>query len=304
MFWPFTSNRKARAAQSDRFGPYTILRPIHEGEKAFVYLAKSTETGEAAAIKVYKPNFDRSAHQMRKKYHLRREGDIGLLLNPPAGVDAESYPIVRTIATGREGNQPGGALYIIMEFIEGASLKGLISTSDPNLASRRLAICRECARALDIVHSRGLVHRDVCPDNFLVNSRWEPKLIDLGFCVPPGMTFEEKTGTVSYMSPEQITVAPITPQTDVYGLGAVMYEVFTRRPPFTSSIKLSNERLAQRRNNEIMEQHLHAAPAPPSRHAPGLPAGLDAVILRCLEKAPDNRYPSMKELMRDLAAIR
>ncbi|HRU05990.1 MAG TPA: serine/threonine-protein kinase [Candidatus Brocadiia bacterium] len=304
MFWPFTSNRKARAAQSERFGPYTILRPIHEGEKAFVYLARSTETGEKAAIKVYKPNFDRAAHQMRKKYRLRREGEIGLLLNPPAGVDPATYPIVRTLATGREGGRPDGAVYIIMEFIEGASLKGLMTTSDPNLASRRVAICRECARALDIVHSHGLVHRDVCPDNFLVNNRWEPKLIDLGFCVPPGMTFEEKTGTVSYMSPEQISVGPITPQTDVYGLGAVMYELFTRRPPFTSNIKLGNERLAQRRNNEIMDQHLHAKPAPPSQIAPDVPPALDAVILKCLEKSPERRYPSMKELMRDLGEIR
>ena len=77
-----------------------------------------------------------------------------------------------------------------------------------------------------------------------------------------------------------------------------------RRPPFTSNIKLGNERLAQRRNNEIMDQHLHAKPAPPSQIAPDVPPALDAVILKCLEKSPERRYPSMKELMRDLGEIR
>ena len=302
MFWPFTRPR-ARAASSGRFGPYTIVRTIHEGEKAFVHLARSDETGDSVVIKVYKPNFDRTARRIRKKYGLRREGSVGLLLNPPKGVDPATYPVVRTIHCGRENGRPDGALFIIMEYINGPSLKSLIVTDDPALPEARLNICIQAAGGLEIVHSKGFVHRDVCSDNFLLEERRRTKLIDLGFCTPIGLQFEEKTGTLSYMAPEQIRVGPIVPQTDMYGLGAVMFELFTGRLPFTSEIRPSNEQAFRRRASEIMQKHVHEEPPPPSRFAPDLDARVEAVILKCLEKQASRRYDSMRDLIRELTAI-
>ena len=304
MVWPFTHRERPREAVSGRFGPYTIVRTIHDGDKACVYLANLTETGEPVAIKVYKPIFDRVSRRMRRKYRIRREGDIGMEFNPPPGVDPATYPVVRTLASGREAGRSDGALFIIMEYVDGPNLKTLVTTEDPKLPAARLDICIAAARALEIVHSKGLVHRDVCPDNFLLTSGWVPKLIDFGFCAPSGLKFEEKTGTPSYMSPEQICVEPVTPCSDIYGLGAVMYELFVGRPPFTSRISVSKTGLAARRNSEIMEQHLHEPPPPPSEIAEGIDPLIEAVILKCLAKRPGDRYASATEVVRDLAPAR
>lgn len=302
MFWPFARRLKPRESISGRFGPYTIVRTIHDGEKASVYLANSTESGDAVAIKVYKPVFDKVSKRMRRKYRIRREGEIGLLLNPPPGVDPSTYPIVRTVASGREGGRRDGALFLVMEYIDGPNLKTLITTDDPKLPAARKSICLAALRALDIVHGKGLVHRDICPDNFLLTSMWIPKLIDFGFCAPSGLKFEEKTGTPSYMSPEQIRVEPVTPRSDIYGFGAVMYELFTGAPPFASQIKVTNSALSGRRNSELMEQHLREPPAPPSEAAEGIDPRIEAIILRCLAKRPGDRYANVQEIIRELAA--
>ena len=302
MFWPFTRRRKARAASSGRFGPYTILRTIHEGEKALVHLARSEETTEEVVIKVYNPRFDRQAKRLRKKYGLRREGSVGLALNAPEGVDPAAYPLVRTIAYGRENGRKDGAPYVVMEYVNGPSLKTLIATQDPMLTERRLAVCIQAALALEIVHKSGFVHRDVCSDNFLFTSDGQLKLIDLGFCAPIGLRFEEKTGTISYMSPEQAQVEPLTPRTDVYGLGIVMYEIFTGRLPFTSPHKGDDPQTFHRRATEIISKHVHDAPPKPSELAPSLDPRIEAAILKCLEKRPANRYGTMRELIRDLSA--
>ena len=302
MFWPFTRQR-ARAALSGRYGPYTIVRTLHEGDKAYVYLGKANATGEPVAIKVYKPNFNRTAHRMRKKYRLKREGDIGLLLNPPEGVAAADYPIVRTLATGKENGRSGGALYVVLEYVDGPSLKSLIVTEDPRLPALRVPICLQAARALGILHAKGLVHRDLCSDNFLLNSKGVAKLIDLGFCSRPDIRFEEKTGTPSYMAPEQARVEPVTPRSDIYGLGVVMYELFTGRMPFTSEIKASNGKLAHRRAAEIMTKHIHETPPPPGERAPGVDPRVERIILKCMEKQPARRYGSAQEILRDLTLL-
>ena len=302
MFWPFTRRGKARAASSSRFGPYTILRTIHEGEKAVVQVARSEETAEEVVIKVYNPRFDRQAKRLRKKYGLRREGSVGLLLNAPEGVDPSAYPIVRTITYGRENGRPDGAPYVVMEYVGGPSLKTLIVTQDPMLTSDRLGVCAQAALSLETVHTNGFVHRDVCSDNFLFTRAGQLKLIDLGFCVPAGLRFDEKTGTLSYMSPEQAQVEPLTARTDVYGLGVVMFEIFTGRLPFTSPFKGDDPQIFHRRATEIMSKHTRDAPPRPSEFAPDLDPRIEAAILKCMEKRPANRYGTMRELIRDIEA--
>ncbi len=290
----------APGAESRRFRNYHIVRIIHEGEKAFVYQARSAKDDRLYAIKAYKPSYHRTARRMFKRYRLRHEGEVGMTLNPPPGIPEADYPIVRTISFDREFGNPDGCLYIVLEYVDGFSVKRMVGCAHPLLRARRLDIARSLARALTIMHDRGFVHRDLCSDNVLVMKEGPVKLIDLGFAAPGGIAFEEKSGTPSYMSPEQCAGRPVNPASDLYSLGIVLFELFTGRLPFTSSIPADNPKLAARRVSELMQHHLHAKPPSPSEFAADLPPGLDGLILRCLEKNPERRPPTARHVMNEL----
>ena len=292
------------AARSKRFGTYDIVRVIHEGEKATVYQARSPGDDRLYAIKVYKPLFNRTARRICKRHHLRTEGEIGLLLNPPPETPAENYPIVKTICYGKEFNDPARCYYLVQEFVDGVNVKHLVGCADPTLRKRRLEIARALGRALAIIHGRGLVHRDVCTDNILLARDGSPKLIDLGFMAPHGIRFEEKSGTPSYMSPEQIGAKPLRPASDIYSFGVVLFELFTRELPHKSLFGADKPDLQVRRASELMDKHLHEAPPRPSTITSDLPDGIEQIILTCLEKHPKKRYPDIRPVLVALSLVR
>lgn len=289
------------SAESRRFDNYQIVRIIHDGEKAAVYLARSPREEGLFAIKAYKPEYNRTARRMRKRYHLRSEGEIGMMLNAPHG--SADYPIVRTILFGHEFDDPSRCQYIIQEYVEGLNLKLMIGCGHPLLAEKRYDIARAVGRALATIHDRGMLHRDVCSDNVLVPPDGRAKLIDLGFVAPAGMAFPEKSGTPSYMAPEQFQAKPLRPAADIYSFGVVMFEMFTGRLPFTTPFNSSNPDLMMRRTSELMKQHLHARPPHPCEIATGIPEEMGALILRCLEKAPEKRPPTMAALLAEMGQI-
>ena len=303
LHWLF-GRQKALSARSDRFGPHTVRRTIHDGEKAVVYEAVSKRTGEIVAIKAYKQLYNRTARRMRRKYRLPTEGEIGLQLNPGPQDEPASYPIVRTVAHGHEYGKSANPVFVVLEHVGGPKLPSLIATRDANLRARRLHFCRRATRALEIIHSRDMVHRDVCSDNFLFDTQWNVKLIDMGFCVPVGLCFEEKTGTPSYMAPEQIRAEGLLPQTDVYSLGVVMYELFVGRLPFISGIKGRGGHVQRGRAAEVMTQHLRDRPPKPTELAPDLAADIERTILKCLEKRPQDRFHTASELSHALGLLR
>jgi serine/threonine protein kinase len=296
----------ARPADSRRFGDFHPIRPVHDGEKAWVYQARRPPDGALYALKVYKPRYDRTARRMRKRYGLPSEGEIGLSLTPPTATSDSSSDslIVRTFACGFEYNDPARCHYLVQEFVDGANVKHMIGVADPRLRAKRLEILQAAARALAFMHEQGLIHRDVCSDNILFARDGRTKLIDLGFAAPIGLAFEEKSGTPSTMSPEQCQGRRLAPTSDIYSFGAVLFEVFTGRLPFLAARGADNPALAPRRLSELMQKHLREPPPKPSQLAPDLPEGLEPIILRCLEKLPERRYPNMKELLKDLEKLR
>jgi serine/threonine protein kinase len=299
----------ARRAESRRFRDFLPIRPVHDGEKACVYQARRMSAnlpavaGGLYALKVYKPGYDRTARRIQKRYGLSSEGETGLSLTPPTAASDPDFPIVRTFTCGWEYDDPARCHYLVQEVVDGANLKHMLVCADPRLRAKRLEILQAAGRALAFMHDQGLIHRDVCSDNILFSRDGRTKLVDLGFAAPAGIAFEEKSGTPSAMSPEQCQGIRLAPTSDIYSFGVVLFEVFTGRLPFSAARGSDNPALAARRASELMQKHLHDPPPRPAQVARDLPEGLEPIILRCLEKPPERRYPNMKELLWDLAKL-
>ena len=289
---------------SRRFGKYNIVRVIHDGEKAVVYQARSPDDRRFYAIKCYNRLYNRTARRICKRYNLRTEGETGMMLNPPEGTAPADYPIVRTVAYGKECDDFKRCYFLVQEFVDGVNVKRLVGCTDPRLRERRLEIARTLGRALSIIHKRGLVHRDVCTDNILMPRTGCAKLIDLGFMVPSGIRFEEKTGTPSYMSPDQIRVRPLHPASDIYSFGVVLFELFTGELPFKSKFSAARPELRVRRTSDLMDKHLHESVPRPSEIAPDLPDGVEPIIMKCLAKEASRRYSDMRVLLSELSYVK
>jgi len=294
---------KRTGAESRQFGNYHIVKIVHDGEKAAVYQARSGKDDDLYAIKVYKPHYNRVADRMCRRYHLRTEGEIGISLNPKPGQPTRDHPIVLTHSYGHEFGDSSKCYFLIQEFVDGFNLKHLISCDDAMLKSNRLRIARTVARGISIIHERGLIHRDICTDNVLLHRNGRPKLVDLGFMAPQGLSFREQTGTPSYMSPEQFQARPLFPATDIYSFGAVLFELVAGRPPFLSKFSSAKPELQMRRMSELMDQHIRDAPPRPAEIAPHLPAAWNDLILNCLEKDPAKRPADMREVLKVLSAL-
>lgn len=292
MFW-----KTGAYDERSRFGPYYVVKLIHDAEKSTVYTGEEMPGKPPVAIKLYKPRYDKLARQLEKKYGLPSEGETGLALNPRPDEDAANRPIVRTLAHGTEYGRRNAPRYIIMEFAEGYNLKNLITVGHELVRKWRPRIILQLARALKIVHDRGMIFRDFCPDNVVLSPAGAIRLIDLGFVAPAGIRFEEKSGTPSYMSPEQIRCEPLGVTTDIYSFGIFLYELIVGRPPYQSTIPGDTVAAMNRRFAEVMDMHLNA-PVPAVPPALRAEAGhLAGVIERCLRKKAADRYATMAEVL-------
>jgi serine/threonine-protein kinase len=201
------------------------------------------------------------------------------------------------------GRTDDGTFYYVMELLNGLSLADLVVRHGPLPPGRAIFLLRQVCSALSEAHTAGLVHRDLKPANIFAARRGHlhdfVKLLDFGLVLPPpeASTAEPSSegrvaGSPHYMAPEQATGdARPDARTDLYGLGAVAYFLLTGRPPFSASTVMAAMIAVARDPVE-----------PPSRFRPGLPADLECVVLRCLAKAPADRYPDADILDRELAA--
>jgi beta-lactam-binding protein with PASTA domain/tRNA A-37 threonylcarbamoyl transferase component Bud32 len=260
-------------------GRYEIVEHLARGGMAEVYVAHDQLLDRRVALKVLFPEFA-ADHSFVERF--RREARSAAALNHPN--------IVSVYDTGEEN----GAYYIVMEYVEGRTLRDIIRSEGPLLPQRAADIGADIAGALAFAHRHGVVHRVVKPGNVLLDRAGRVKVTDFGIA-RAGNTQENLTqtgavmGTATYFSPEQAQGGAIDPRSDVYSLGVVLYEMATGRPPFSGDSPVA-----------IAYQHVRETPAPPSSVNPDVPPDLEACILKCMAKNPANRYATADDLRADL----
>lgn len=263
-------------------GRYEVVARIGEGGMGTVYRARHVELGNELAIKVLAAGA--ATHPDAVERFVREARVVARLAHD------------NVVAVSDFGELPDGSLYFVMELVEGDSLREVIRRQAPMPPAEVIAITRQIASGLGAAHEAGCVHRDVKPDNVLIGARGaEPrvKVVDFGVAkVEDDGRRLTRTGAVCgtplYVSPEQVRGDAVDARTDIYSLGAVMYEMVTGRPPFERQTDVM----------QLLFKHLKVDPPLPSAHDLPHPIGrLEHVIVRALRKDPDQRFQSMAELI-------
>ena len=260
-----------------RAGEYLIEGPIAAGGCGTVYSAQHRTKGGRAAVKVLHRDLAFSPEMIERFF---REAEAIQRVDHPNVVDVLEA-----------GELHDGRPFLVMELLEGKSLSALMQLRGRLAPAEALAYLAPVVAALDAAHAAGIVHRDVKGSNVLVLGEGDApriKLLDFGIAkltqpdpTKPSLTaVGQRIGTPSAMAPEQIRGAAVDARADVYALGVLLFQMLTGRTPFVADDSAEMERL-----------HLEAPPPRPGSFAP-VSSGLDAVVLRCLEKAPERRYPT------------
>ena len=260
---------------------YKILEKLGKGGMGEVYLAEDTELDRKIALKFLPPQYDEDAEI---KTRFKREAKAAAALNHP------------NIITIYEVGEFEGKTYIAMEYVEGESLKECLSRQELSL-EKSIEIAIEVCKGLSEAHQAGIVHRDIKPDNILINSKEQVKIADFGLAKVKGVSrltkAESTLGTVSYMSPEQTRGEDVDQRSDIFSFGAVLYEMITARIPFEGDYEAA-----------ITYSILHEEPEPVERFKANVPNGLQTIIDKTLAKTPDERYQHTDEIIVDLKSLK
>jgi tRNA A-37 threonylcarbamoyl transferase component Bud32 len=270
------------------FDGYEILEELGHGGMGVVYKARQTRLRRLVALKMTLAG-SQARPEQNARFRLEAEA-AGRLQHPH---------IVQIFEIGEKDGQ----LFYSMELVEGETLAKYLGKR-PRSPSEVAPLVETLARAVHHAHQQGIIHRDLKPANVLLTADGTPKITDFGLAKRFGDAEEtgdaltrtgDVVGTPAYAAPEQLgqAGAVVGPATDVFALGTILYEMLTGRPPFRAAT------IAQ-----TMFQVLHEEPVPPARLQPGLPADLDTIALKCLQKAPGRRYASALDLAEDLRRFR
>ena len=263
-------------------GRYEIGPLLGQGGMARVFKGSDRVLDRTVAIKVLSPQY---ADDDQFVSRFRREAQAAAGLNHPN--------IVGVYDTGDQGD----VHFIVMEYIEGRTLRDVVRNEGPLMPERAAEIVQAVARALSSAHQAGLVHRDIKPGNVMLTSDGEVKVMDFGIArTSTGDTLTQTAavlGTASYLSPEQAQGLTVDARSDIYSLGCVLYEMLTGRAPFSGDSPVA-----------IAYKHVKEDPVPPSRLNPDVPESLDAVVMKSMAKNPANRYQTADELRADLERAR
>ncbi|HEX6380223.1 MAG TPA: Stk1 family PASTA domain-containing Ser/Thr kinase [Acidimicrobiia bacterium] len=262
-------------------GRYRIQSAVGEGGMAKVFRGQDVVLGRTVAVKVLAPEYARDGRFVER---FRREAQSAAALSHPN--------VVSVFDTGSDGP----VHYIVMEFLEGRTLREVLAQDGRLHPSRAAEIAEAMCRALATAHHHGLVHRDVKPGNVMLTPSGEVKVMDFGIArVTTGEALTQTAtvlGTASYFSPEQAKGEGVDPRSDVYSAGCVLYEMITGRPPFTGDSPVS-----------IAYKHVREDAPVPSSLNPDVSPALDAVVMKALAKNPVNRYQTAIEMAEDLHRV-
>jgi eukaryotic-like serine/threonine-protein kinase len=272
-----------------RLGPYEIVAPIGAGGMGEVYRAHDSRLGREVAVKVLPASFAADAERLRRFEQEARA--IGALNHP-------NIMAVYDIGTH------DGAPYVVSELLDGETLRTRVGDS-PLPRRKAIDYATQIARGLAAAHDKGIVHRDLKPDNLFVTRDGRVKILDFGLAKmteAPAVDSETALvpetgagmvlGTVGYMSPEQVRGQKVDQRSDIFSFGVVLYEMLTGRRAFQGDSAV-----------ETMNAILKADPTPPDGGGPPLPPVLDRIVLHCLEKSPDERFQSARDIAFDLDAL-
>ena len=255
---------------------YEIIEKIGTGGMSDVYRAKDTTLNREVAIKVLKEEYANDTAFVTK---FRAEAQAAAGLEHPN--------IVNVYDVGNEN----GLYYIVMEHVEGITLKTYISKKGQLSYNEVISIAIQVGRGIEAAHKKGIIHRDIKPQNIMISKEGKVKVTDFGIAraVTSNTVSADLMGSVHYSSPEQARNGFVTYSSDIYSLGIVMYEMSTGRVPFDGDTTVA-----------IAIQHLQSEMQPPSVYAPNLPISLEKIIQKCTMKSPDRRYESIDDLLVDL----
>ena len=256
------------------------------GGMSEVHLARDQRLHRDVAVKVLRADLARDPSFYLR---FRREAQNAAALNHPA--------IVAVYDTG-EAETPNGPLpYIVMEYVEGVTLRDIVHTDGPMEPRRAIEVIADACQALNFSHQHGIIHRDVKPANIMISNAGAVKVMDFGIAraLADASNVTQTAaviGTAQYLSPEQARGEKVDARSDVYSLGCVLYEMLTGEPPFVGDSPVA-----------VAYQHVREDPIPPSQRHEGISPELDAVVLKALAKNPDNRYQTAAEMRTDLVKV-
>lgn len=263
-------------------GRYRIQRMIGLGGMAVVFEAEDLLMHRTVAVKMLKDAINDDATSVKR------------FINESKAVSMLSHPNIVSIY---DVSVRDNLKYIVMEHIRGITLKNYMTRKEKLPVREAISFTEQILRALDHAHSKGIIHRDIKPQNIMLLKNGMIKVADFGIAKLPSaetVTVTDKAiGTVYYISPEQASGRPIDPRSDVYSVGVMLYEMVTGTLPFYAESPVS-----------VALMQIHNQPKPPRELCPDLPLGLQQIILRAMEKDPDRRYQSAREMLRQIVAFK
>ncbi|MEU8670353.1 Stk1 family PASTA domain-containing Ser/Thr kinase [Streptomyces anulatus] len=267
-------------------GRYELGSVLGRGGMAEVYLAHDTRLGRTVAVKTLRTDLARDPSFQAR---FRREAQSAASLNHPA--------IVAVYDTGEDYVDGVSIPYIVMEYVDGSTLRELLHSGRRLLPERTLEMTVGILQALEYSHRAQIVHRDIKPANVMLTRTGQVKVMDFGIARAmgdSGMTMTQTAaviGTAQYLSPEQAKGEQVDARSDLYSTGCLLYELLAVRPPFVGDSPVA-----------VAYQHVREEPQPPSNFDPEITPEMDAIVLKALTKDPDYRYQSADEMRADIEA--
>ncbi|MDX3238392.1 Stk1 family PASTA domain-containing Ser/Thr kinase [Streptomyces sp. ME03-5709C] len=267
-------------------GRYELGSVLGRGGMAEVYIAHDTRLGRTVAVKTLRVDLARDPSFQAR---FRREAQSAASLNHPS--------IVAVYDTGEDYVDGVSIPYIVMEYVDGSTLRELLHSGRKLLPERALEMTTGILQALEYSHRAGIVHRDIKPANVMLTRNGQVKVMDFGIARAmgdSGMTMTQTAaviGTAQYLSPEQAKGETVDARSDLYSTGCLLYELLTVRPPFVGDSPVA-----------VAYQHVREEPQPPSVYDPEVSPAMDAIVLKALTKDPNYRYQSADEMRADIEA--